>query len=149
YDPLTPNVPPGFFFALVSFALIRTAGAFVLLLLLGWLFRREWIALVVLVVPLCVGSVQAQVTFDDKSWVTWAVNGVVTALIVVTIVRFGWLATMVGLFAASVFNIMPLIFTPHAWYADATLTAVGVLVALAVYGFYVSLGGQRLFSDET
>jgi hypothetical protein len=38
-----------------------------LLLLLNLLFRREWPALVVLVVVLAVGSVQAQATFSEKS----------------------------------------------------------------------------------
>lgn len=149
YEPLTPNVPPGLLFALVTFALIRTTGAFVVLLLLGWLFRKEWIALVLLVILLTAGSVQSLATFSDKSPLTWGVMIVVSGMVAVTMRKYGWTPVLVALFVSSVLNIMPLTLTPQAWYTTSTLTTAAVLVALALYGFFVSLGKQRLFAADS
>ncbi len=148
YEPLTPNMPPGFAFGLFAVTLARTAGTFIVLLLLGLIFRRERLAAVALVVVLTFNGVQSQVTYSLQSWVPWVGFGVVTSLVVVVALRFGWLATLVGLFTASVINIMPLTVAPHAWYAGTTVASAGVLVALALYGFFVSLGDQRVFTED-
>jgi serine/threonine-protein kinase len=148
YDPLTPNVPPGLLFALASFALIRTTGAFVLLLLLGSVFRRELVAVLFVVVAMTAGSVQSVATFPERPGPAWGAMLVVSGMIAVTIVRFGWIATFVALFASSVLNIMPLTLAPEAWYATATLIAAAALVALGVYGCVVSVGEQRFLAPD-
>jgi hypothetical protein len=148
YEPLTPNVPFGFTFYLVTYALARTTATFVLLLLLGLLLRREWLVLAVLVLVMTYNGVSGLVTFPQRSWVTWAGMALISGLLALTAIRFGWLALLVAVFCASVLSIWPLTLTPHAWYTAATLTAAAVLVALAAYGCYVSLGGQRLLPDD-
>ena len=102
----------------------------------------------ILVVILAAGGIQSLATFSEKSWVTRTVSIVVMMLFAFTMVRFGWLAAFVGLFVSSILNVMPLTFTPHAWYASATLLAVAVFVALALYGSFVALGRRQLFSAE-
>ncbi len=148
YEPLTPNVPPGIILVLVGVALLRAAGTFVLLLLFGLLFRRESLALVIVIAVTAVSAAQPVATLHQKSVLVWIGSVTVVGLFALTAVRYGWVATLIASFTTSMLNIMPLTFTPHAWYAGTTLTAALVLVALAVYGFFVSLGDQRLFPDD-
>ena len=148
YEPLTPNTPPGLVAVLIGVALLRTAGTFVLFLLFGLLFRREWAAVIVVIALVAFGVRLQLPTLPANAPLTLLGAVAVAALTVLTAVRFGWLAVLVGVFTASLLNIMPLTFTPHAWYADATVTAVVVLLALTVCGFFVSLGGQRLLPDD-
>ncbi len=148
YEPLTPNTPPGLVATLVSMALLRTAGTFVLLLLFGLLFRREWAAVVVVIALVAFGTRLQLPTMPENAPLTWVGAVAFAALVVLTAVRFGWLAVLVGVLTSSLLNIMPLTFTPHDWYFTANATAAVVLVALAVYGFFVSLGGQRLWPED-
>lgn len=148
YEPLTPNVPPGLVATMLSMALLRTAGTFVLLLLLGLLLRREWAAAVVVIGLVAFGTRLQLPTFPENSPLTWLGAVAFGSLVVLTAVRFGWLAVLVGVFTSSVLTIFPLTFAPHKWYTDATLTAVVALLALAGYGFFVSLRGQKWFSDD-
>ena len=40
---------------------------------------------------------------------------------------------------------MPLTLDVSAWFAAQAFPVIGVLVALAVYGFHTSLGGKPMF----
>jgi hypothetical protein len=42
----------------------------------------------------------------------------------------------------------PLTTNLSAWYAQSTLFALAIALGLAIYGFYISLGGQRVFGDK-
>jgi hypothetical protein len=129
-------------------ALLRTASAFVLLLLFGLLLRREWLTAAAVTAALAFLARLPLSTLPDDSILTWLGAAAVAGMFVFAATRFGWLATLVGTFVTGTLNVMPLTFTPPAWYADATVTTALVLVALAGYGFFVSLGGQRLFPDD-
>ncbi len=148
YEPLTPNVSPGLVVVLASMALLRTAGTFVLLLLSGLLFRREWAAVIVVVPLTAFGFLLQLPTVPANAPLTWLGAAAYAGLVVLTAVRFGWLAVLVGVFTASLLNNMPLTFTPHEWYAGATVTVVVTLLALAAYGFFVSLGKQRWWPED-
>jgi serine/threonine-protein kinase len=148
YDPFTPNVPFGFAFFLFSYALVRTTAMFVLLLLLGLLLRSERLVLLVLVPVLAYFGGSTLVTFPRDSWVAWAGMALYAWVGAIAAIRFGWVALLVAVFCGSVLTIWPVTFGPHAWYAGATLTAAVTILALAGYGFRVSLGGQRLLPDD-
>jgi hypothetical protein len=34
------------------------------------------------------------------------------------------------------------------WYFEITLLGIAIFAALVIYGFYISLGGQKLFKGE-
>ena len=60
-----------------------------------------------------------------------------------------------GLLAfAAMFSVLRLIddmpLTPHpaAWYLGATLLSLAIIVAPALYGFWISRAGRPLFQDE-
>ena len=80
---------------------------------------------------------------------SFGVAGLIAAsLLVVTFMRFGLLA----LFAAFVINdcllSLPLTINFSVWYAGTSLFGLIVVTALAGYVFYISLGGQKVFTKN-
>ena len=83
----------------------------------------------------------------------WIASIMIALTITIVVARFGLLATI----AAQVFFFLsmeyPITTDLSAWYVSSTLFAIAIILGLAVYGFYTSLGGQpvfagRLLSDE-
>jgi len=76
------------------------------------------------------------------------------ALVLAVLVgRFGLLATVASGFAWNVLALAPLTTDLSAWYASQGMVVALVVVGLAVYGFFVSVGAKRLalrgfFGDE-
>lgn len=62
--------------------------------------------------------------------------------------RFGLLAFVVMNLVREIFFAFPLTTNVTAWYFDVTLLGIGMFTALAIYGFYISLGGQKLLKGE-
>ena len=69
------------------------------------------------------------------------------SLYLIVLFRFGFLTFVVGINIQNLLGAIPLTLDLSAWDAGGSLLALGIVVALAVYGFYVSLAGQ-LFRDE-
>jgi hypothetical protein len=67
------------------------------------------------------------------------------ALTYLVLLRFGFLALVVGLLAAALLSISPLTTDLTAWYAGSGSVCALTLAGLAVYGCIVSLGERRLF----
>jgi hypothetical protein len=67
------------------------------------------------------------------------------ALSYLVLLRFGFLAHVVGLLAAALLSNSPLTTDLTAWYAGSGSVCALTLAGLAVYGFIVSTGGQSLF----
>jgi len=82
----------------------------------------------------------------EGSAVLWyRIGALVSALIVLLLVkRFGLLSLAVALCVLDLLVAFPIAGSPSAWYAPATGLMLIVVVALAVFGFRVSLGGRRL-----
>jgi hypothetical protein len=70
---------------------------------------------------------------------------VMTALTIFIAVRFGILALCFGFFASQMLTEAPLTLELSRWYAARGLLLAGIVVAVAVYAFRVSLGGQPVF----
>jgi hypothetical protein len=68
-----------------------------------------------------------------------------SSLAVFMLVRLGLLA----LVASAVFQFcllnLPLTIEESAWYAGISLTGILLMAAMALYGFYTSLGGRPVF----
>ncbi len=123
----------------LSALLFIFALTFLITLLRAWL-RRDWLAAVVAILILALGSL----TSSSRSL---GVAGLIaSSLIVLTFMRFGLLA----LFAALVVNdwllSLPLTTNFSTWYAGTSLFGMIVVIVLAVYVFYISLGGQKVFT---
>lgn len=147
--PLPSELPPlrGFaeafsqFFVVVANNLTTSLYIFAALVLLRFVLRKTWLAAGVWWV---LGFVLYGVGFG-MGWLL--ANGVWWTLWVVSFFRFGWLATVVAMCLQDVLLQYPVTMDLSAWYAYATFLALGVALALAVYGFKVSLAGQPAFGD--
>jgi hypothetical protein len=63
------------------------------------------------------------------------------------LLRAGLLAAMISFVFADLLLHLPLSLNLSAWYAPWSLAVLAIPLALAIYGFYTSLGGNAIFSD--
>ncbi len=112
-----------------------------LLLLLTILLRRERVALGVawfifaLVFDL-IGHTPA---------IDWFFAGLMAGLMILVLTRYGLLAAIFAEFFSHIGMAYPLTLDLSAWYAGSAIFAVAITIALALYGFNTSTGGQPLF----
>ena len=112
-----------------------------LLLLLVTVLRRERLAFALLwvlltIVNALIGRAPLQMLFF---------TALAAFLVVFVLFRYGLLATVSALFFAHLWAFFPMTTELTAWYATDFVIALVICLALAAYGFYTSLGGQRLF----
>ncbi len=115
------------------------------LFLLRVLLRRQWAAGVAFVVIFTLlGALQS-----DAPVVIGVRDLVANTLIVIILVRFG----LVALIASNVFEVFlgsfPLTSETSAWYAGIGFAGILVMIAMAGYGFYTSLGGRPVFGSAS
>jgi hypothetical protein len=117
---------------------------FFLLFVLRVLLRKEWLAAIVFVAL----WVALKTLGSDYPWIeapAWTLLYGVAAFVVL---RFGFVALAVGLFVTDMLLNVPLTLDLWAWYASTTLLPLAMVAALAVWGFYNSLAGQKLWKSE-
>jgi uncharacterized membrane protein len=81
-------------------------------------------------------------------WIAWLWTGSIATIIVVCVSRFGLLA-MVSFqvfFTLTLHNAISA--NISSWYFGNTIFAAVVLLGLAIYGFYTSLAGQKIFEAK-
>jgi serine/threonine-protein kinase len=121
-------------------------GFLFLLLLLYIVLRRQWLATAALFLIVLVIEVSAFAAAGPRLY--WIASILITFTVVTVVARFGLLATM----AHQLFFFLAMMYSLttdfSAWYVPSMIFALAVAVGLAVYGFYISLGGQSLFGDR-
>lgn len=73
------------------------------------------------------------------------VTALVTLVLIITLIRLGNLATLVGCSVGSVLTSLPLDLTASPAFVSASWFTLAVIVGLGTYGFLAALGGQDLF----
>jgi hypothetical protein len=73
---------------------------------------------------------------------------VVFAIAAFAVTRFGLITLAVAIFTANVLLNVPYTLDFSRWYATNALFVVLSFVAIAAWGFYLSLGGQKLWKEE-
>jgi hypothetical protein len=116
------------------------ASLFVLFLLRA-LLRNEWaagVAWVLVVTALTAASSR----FDPV-----AIVGILifSSLSVFVMLRFGLLALVANVVVFNILQNFPLTTQWSAWYSGIGLAGILLIAALALYGFYTSLGGRPAF----
>ncbi len=113
-----------------------------LLLLLYILFRRkEWLSsLVAWLFFTVVLGIAAR-----NQVIGILLFGLFFALLLVVITRFGLLAMIASVFFGQLFSTYPMTSDFSVWYAGSTIFGLSAGLAVVVYSFYISLGGQPLF----
>lgn len=121
-------------------------GFLFLFLILYIVFRRrEWLASAVFLAFLTI-ALAPQMGPDLRLAIPSAV--LIAAAMVFVVTRFGLLAFIVMNLVREIFSKFPLTTDLSAWYFEVTLLGLGLFVALVIYGFYNSLGGQKVFKGE-
>jgi hypothetical protein len=121
--------------------------AFLFVLLLFYiLLRKQWLAAGAFFVTMLVVELAAFAASGPRFY--WLTSIVISLTVTIAVTRFGLLATM----AAQLFFLLmleyPMTTDLSVWYGPATVFSLALIVGLAVYGFYISLGGQRVFNGS-
>jgi len=121
-------------------------GALLLLILLVTIFRKQWLATAVLwtLSTLVLGLAFA----SSGPWILWLGTASIATIIVICIARFGLLAMASFQFFFTLSFHNPLSTNVSSWYFGNTIFAAVVLLGLAIYGFYTSLAGQKIFEAK-
>ena len=103
--------------------------------------RRRWLAILLLglVTVFGIGEPGHNPAYQIPAGVIMA------AIIIFVLVRFGLFASVLTNFVAAFLEAAPLTVDPEAWYFGRSLAVLLILLAAAVYGFWLSLGEKPAF----
>jgi len=124
---------------------IRTTLVFFfLIVLLRILVKNRWLAATIFTllfaVPRTLGS--------DHLLIDGVVALLIYGIAAIAVVRFGLIVLAVGVLTADVLANLPFTLDFSNWYAARVLGLVLGFVLIAAWGFYTSLGDQRLWKEE-
>ena len=121
---------------ILTYTLLLIGG----LLLLRFVFRRTWLAVAVhgTLFVLVYASAYPRGFLTNSLWI---------GLWHFFFFRFGWVSVLVASVTADLLFGYPLTTHLSVWYAHGSILVICVCVALAVYGFRVSLAGRPAFKD--
>lgn len=125
----------------LSAALFQAFIALFLLLLFVIILRRERLALAAL--WLLITVLNTLISQSSLPGIPFIALG--SFLLFFALKRFGLLAMISTIFVAHLAIFYPITTELTAWYAADFTIALGICIALAVYGAYTSLGGQSVF----
>ena len=130
----------------VSLSVVVATGTLFIVFLTCMLVRRDWFA-AFLLISLWV-AINVLRLFDIIPMSIVVFIGLQTGLVYFLVARrYGLLAlTLMGF--SNVLAALPLTTNLSAWYASNAYLVAGVLLALAVYAFRTSLGGQKVFTGK-
>jgi serine/threonine-protein kinase len=113
-------------------------GTLLGLLIYRAILRKAWLAVVLQGVALYFGF--AAFTGIEE---VWSLAGALfTAIYLLVALRAGILAAVVGFYVFLVLEATPLTLDFSLWHADRTLATMALVLALAAFGFWHSLGGK-------
>ena len=117
---------------------------FFLLFVLRVLLRKEWLAAIVFVAL----WVALKTLGSDYPWIDGSAWALLYGVAVIVAFRFGFVALAVGIFATDLLINVPLTLDLSFWYAISSWLPLLSVAALAVWGFYNALAGQKLWKTE-
>ena len=124
--------------SLLSEVLMSLAFLF-LLVLLRALLRKEWAAVIAWAFSLTVFFSVGRPLVEQVEVL------IVLGMTVFLLRRLGLLWLVVTVVFGSLLSDFPLTTQSSAWYAGISLTGILLMAAMALYGFYTSLGGRPVF----
>ena len=124
----------------IMFALFLFSGMF----LFRALTRRPWLATGVF---FSIGVLQS-ILGSSQPMVTLPFACCLIALAVIVLLRFGFLAFVIGFFVNGLLLRVPITTNFSAWYASSSFVVLIAVMALAAFAFYTSLGGQKLIEGK-
>jgi hypothetical protein len=123
--------------------ILGTLEFFFVLFLFRVLLRNKWVAVVCFVALFTtLNTLQG-----DHPQIMAPVWLVVFSIAAFAVTRFGLITLAVAIFTGNVLLNLPFTLDASIWYATSTLAVLLSFVALAGWGFYISLAGQRLWKE--
>ena len=135
--------PTSIFASLLNETWLCIFFGFALLFLLLWLrilLRRQWAAATAFVFILSLTAVGS-----EEPLLAFVLSLLLWGLVVFVIMRFGLLAGIASLLSLIWLSNFPITFQTSAWFSGAGFFMLSALLALALFGFYTSLGGRSAF----
>jgi hypothetical protein len=128
----------------VPTSIISTLQFFFLLLGLKVILRRDWLAATAFVAMFALpqGLSATHVPVDLPAWT------LIYLVAVVIVFRFGLVPLACAIFTVNMLTNVPFSADLSAWYMPGSVLALLSILALAGWGFYLSLGGQPLWRPE-
>jgi len=121
-----------------------TIEFFFAMFLLRIVLRNKWLATAVFI-ALWTANNSLHNTRPEIFVPVWLV---VFGIAAYAVTRFGLISLAVAIFTANVLLNVPYTFDFSNWYATSALAVVLSFVAIAGWGFYTSLGGQKLIRED-
>jgi serine/threonine-protein kinase len=116
------------------------------MLLLSIILRKNWLG--ALLAWLLLSGLLSLALGSNSSAVVIPLAFMASAIYVGALYRYGLLSLFSALFFFHLWVFFPITTEFSAWYAGDFLLALVMLVALASYGFYTSLGDQKVFRGQ-
>ena len=105
------------------------------------LLKRAWIAVILVILwGTAVNALGVEPSLLSLTLIILAVG-----IILFVLFRFGLLAFITSVLFYCILLSFPITIQLSAWYSGIGLAGLALLLAIALYGFYTSLGGQPLF----
>jgi len=125
-------------------AIVGVLMFFFVLVFLRVLVRNRWVAAALFVILFSLPKI---LTSDHLAIdiPVWAIIYLIAAF---AVVRFGLIVLATAVFTANVLLNLPFTLDFSDWYAPGSVCVVLSFVALALWGFYTALAGQRLLKEE-
>lgn len=117
---------------------------FFLLFVLRVILRRGWLAGAVFV-AICTAQ---NVLGSDRPLIDAACIMVIYAIVAIVVLRVGLVALAIAIFSTNILGNVPFTMDFSIWYFGNTLFPLLTVVALAVWGFYTALAGQKLWNVD-
>src|SRR5271157_1486300 len=124
--------------------ILATLQFFFLMFLLRVVVRNRWLAMLAFV---AIFATQNTLQNDHPQYMApvWLV---VFSIAAYAVTRFGLITLAAAIFTANILLNLPYTLDFSNWYAPAVFAVLLSFVAIAGWGFYTSLGGQRLWKED-
>jgi hypothetical protein len=117
---------------------------FFLLFVLRVVLRKEWLAAIVFVAI----WVTLKTLGSDYPWIEGTAYALLYGGAAIVVFRVGFVTLGVGIFTTELLSSVPFTLDFSAWYLSSVWLPLLAIAALAVWGFYNSLAGQKLWKTE-
>jgi serine/threonine protein kinase len=125
-------------------AIITTLEFFFVMFLLRVVLRNKWLAAAAFV---AIFATMATLSNDHPQYMG-PMYVIVFSIAAFAVSRFGLVTLAVGIFAVDTFLSSPFTLDFSRWYSTTFLAVFLSILAIALWGFYASLGGQKLWQND-
>jgi hypothetical protein len=117
---------------------------FFLMFVFRVIFRKPWLAAVVFVAFWTV----VQTYNEHHLFLIAPAYIAVYSIAAFVVLRFGFIALAVGIFTADLLSSLPITTDFSSWYIGAPIFVFAMVAALALWGCYTALAGQKLVKEH-